>query len=82
MKNENSERSSSFPILFLCLVFSLLFLGVAAAGGRASEAPAGFDNLTNGFVSQSAYDSDRALFEKPETVACGPGADLQRSILF
>lgn len=73
MKNGNSERSSSFPILFLCLVFSLLFLGVAAAGGRASEAPAGFDNLTNGFVSQSAYDSDRALFEKPETVASGLG---------
>jgi CxxC motif-containing protein (DUF1111 family) len=73
MNNENSEDSFSFPILLFCLALSLLFIGVAAAGGPASEAPAAFDNLTNGFVSQSVYDSDRALFEKPETVASGLG---------
>jgi CxxC motif-containing protein (DUF1111 family) len=73
MKNKNSEISSSFPILLVCLALSLLFIGVAAAGGPASEAPAGFDNLTNGFISQSIYDADRAVFEKPETVASGLG---------
>ena len=73
MKNENSDSSSSFPILFSCFALFLLRIGVAAAGGPASEAPAGFDNLTNGFVSQSLYDSDRAVFEQPETVATGLG---------
>jgi CxxC motif-containing protein (DUF1111 family) len=87
MRYENSEinnRSRANPhlrsgtqfltvsllILFFCAVF---FLGIVAAGGPASEAPAGFDNLTNGFVSQSHYDSDRAVFEQPETIATGLG---------
>jgi len=64
---------SSFLILFFCVVVFPLFIGVAAAGSPAREAPAGFDNLTNGFVNQSRHDSDRAVFEQPETVATGLG---------
>ena len=52
-----TRSASSWLILVSCLVlfllFIALFIGVAAAGGAAGEAPAGFDNLTNGFVSQS-----------------------------
>jgi CxxC motif-containing protein (DUF1111 family) len=72
---KDSFRSRSFPvlILFSCFALFLLFICVAAAGGGASEAPAGFDNLTNGFVSQSVYDSARTVFEQTETVATGLG---------
>lgn len=72
-----TRSASSWLILVSCLVlfllFIALFIGVAAAGGAAGEAPAGFDNLTNGFVSQSVYDSARAVFEQPETIATGLG---------
>jgi len=66
-------NSSSCLILFSCFALFLLFMGVAAVGSPGSEALAGFDNLTNGFVSQSLYDSYRAVFEQPETVATGLG---------
>ena len=68
-----ASNSASLLILFSCFALFLLFIGVAAAGGGADEALAGFDNLTNGFVSQAAYDSARAIFEKPETAASGLG---------
>jgi CxxC motif-containing protein (DUF1111 family) len=67
------SHSVSLLIFFSCFALSLLFIGVAPAGGGSSEAPAGFDNLTNGFVSQSVYDSARAIFEQSETVATGLG---------
>lgn len=72
---KHSFRLCSFAFLILVSCFGLLltFINVASAGGGASEAPAGFDNLTNGFVSQSVYDSARAVFEQPETVATGLG---------
>jgi CxxC motif-containing protein (DUF1111 family) len=72
-----SRNSSSLLILALillsCFLLFLSFIGVAAAGGPAREAPAGFDKLTNGFVSQAAYDSARAIFEQRETIASGLG---------
>lgn len=39
----------------------------------AVEAPAGFDNLTNGFESQAQMDLDRAVFEEREEIADGLG---------
>jgi CxxC motif-containing protein (DUF1111 family) len=39
----------------------------------AVEAPAGFDNLTNGFETQAQMDLDRAVFEERETIADGLG---------
>ena len=73
-----SSRKFSSPIVVGCFLFFLLFigflfLGVAVAAGPAREAPAGFDNLTNGYVSQAVYDSARAIFEQPETIATGLG---------
>src|SRR4051812_29566838 len=36
-----------------------------------TPAPAGFDNQTNGFVSQTMFDADRAVFEEKESIADG-----------
>src|SRR4051794_2574262 len=38
-----------------------------------TEAPSGFDNVTNGCVSQYIHDRDRAVFEDIEDVADGIG---------
>jgi CxxC motif-containing protein (DUF1111 family) len=38
-----------------------------------AAAPAGFDNLSNGFVSQPMFEADRELFEDRETIADGLG---------
>jgi len=60
----------------------LSLLGVAVAGlvlpaafsGAPAEAPAGFDNLTNGFTAdQLAFDTDRGIFEEVETIDDGLG---------
>jgi CxxC motif-containing protein (DUF1111 family) len=39
----------------------------------ATEAPAGFDNLTNGFTTQATFDLDLAVFEEFETIDDGLG---------
>jgi len=39
----------------------------------ATEAPAGFDNLTNGFTTQTQMDLDRANFDDREQIADGLG---------
>ena len=39
----------------------------------ATEAPAGFDNLTNGFISQAAFDAARDTFEERDDIAKGLG---------
>src|SRR5262249_47805516 len=38
-----------------------------------TEAPTGFDNLTNGFVDQTTFDADRDTFDEFETIADGLG---------
>jgi CxxC motif-containing protein (DUF1111 family) len=49
-------------------------LSTAAVGQQGpTEAPTGFDNKTNGFVSQANYDSARETFEERETIADGLG---------
>src|SRR4051795_11370733 len=39
----------------------------------AVDAPTGFDNLTNGFESQTNFDLDRAQFDTVEQIADGLG---------
>jgi CxxC motif-containing protein (DUF1111 family) len=39
----------------------------------ATEAPAGFDNKTNGFITQAQYDDVRAVFEERDDIAKGLG---------
>ena len=43
------------------------------AATAAAEAPAGFDNRTNGFEDQAAFDKDRAAFEEDEKIDDGLG---------
>ena len=49
--------------------FSLTVQGQSGA----TEAPAGFDNLTNGFTTQAQFDADRATFQQREEIADGIG---------
>ena len=50
------------------------FVLPAAFSDTPAEAPAGFDNLTNGFTAdQLAFDADRGVFEEVETIGDGLG---------
>src|SRR3954471_20302967 len=49
--------------------FSLTVQGQSGA----TQAPAGFDNLTNGFSTQAQFDADRATFEERDEIADGLG---------
>jgi CxxC motif-containing protein (DUF1111 family) len=52
--------------------FSMTVEGQSAAAA-ATEAPAGFDNKTNGFLSQTEFDAVRAVFEERDDIAKGLG---------
>lgn len=45
----------------------------ASSGTNASEAPTGFDNLTNGYTTQDVFDANRHIFDQVENVADGLG---------
>jgi hypothetical protein len=47
--------------------------GMSALATSLTEAPTGFDNLTNGLMNQATFDADRAVFEELETIADGLG---------
>jgi CxxC motif-containing protein (DUF1111 family) len=51
----------------------VIVLMVAPLVYAATEAPAGFDDLTNGMVSQAQFDLDREVFEEFETIDDGLG---------
>jgi CxxC motif-containing protein (DUF1111 family) len=61
------------------LKLSLLALALAAGSlpvawsQSATEAPAGFDDLTNGFTTQEQFDADRDVFAEQELKADGLG---------
>ena len=59
--------------LVFVAIGALLALPVATTQTGPTEAPAGYDNLTNGFVSQATMDIDRAEFEAREEKADGLG---------
>jgi CxxC motif-containing protein (DUF1111 family) len=51
----------------------LVLLAVPVAYAVNPEAPAGYDNLTNGFESQAQMDADRAVFDEVEDIGDGLG---------
>src|SRR5262249_28112740 len=51
----------------------LISLTLAVEGQSATEAPAGFDNLTNGHLTQAAFDAAKATFEERDDIAKGLG---------
>jgi CxxC motif-containing protein (DUF1111 family) len=68
----------SVKAFVLCLLLSAVALPfllprTAESQTTATEAPTGFDNLTNGCVTQAVHDADRATFEDVEGVADGLG---------
>jgi CxxC motif-containing protein (DUF1111 family) len=58
------------PAKTLC---GLLFVALAAAAQSVGEAPAGFDNQTNGAISQIDFDGAMAAFSEVEGPADGLG---------
>src|SRR5712692_6283433 len=42
-------------------------------GQAATEAPRGFDNVPNGFVTQAVFDADKLVFEERDDIAKGLG---------
>jgi Tol biopolymer transport system component len=60
--------------VFFLTVFTIPTLRTYTAQSQGSlEAPAGFDNLTNGFETQAEFDADRAAFEQRENIPDGLG---------
>ena len=51
---------------------------VTPASQAAAEAPTGFDNKTNGFEDQAAFDKDRGTFEEVEAIKDGWGRSITR----
>jgi len=50
-----------------------VFSFVAYAGGGVTEAPTGFGNQTNGFITQAEFDAARETFEERDDVPQGLG---------
>jgi CxxC motif-containing protein (DUF1111 family) len=65
------------PVLLMVMSQSLCFADHKRPGrinpDRATEAPAGFDGLTNGLVDQATFDADKLKFEERDTVEEGLG---------
>jgi CxxC motif-containing protein (DUF1111 family) len=67
--------SKTFRVLSTVLAF-LWAAGIYSAAVKAtgySPAPAGFDNLTNGFVDQPTFDAVKEVFEERDDIAKGLG---------
>jgi len=60
--------------LFFAMALTLPFATPSTVEGQAAtEAPTGFDNLTNGFTNQTTFDVNREIFEEVETDEDGVG---------
>ena len=59
--------------LALAWAVSMIYSTTAIGQSGITEAPAAFDNLTNGFVDQAEFDDARAEFEEIEAAATGLG---------
>jgi CxxC motif-containing protein (DUF1111 family) len=53
-------------VLFVVGVSSPLYMNNSVYSQTVTDAPAGFDNLTNGFTTQAQFDADRLVFEERE----------------
>src|SRR5215467_3011464 len=60
-------------MLFAAGISSPLYMNNSVYSQGATEAPTGFDNLTNGFTPQAQFDADRDTFEERDQIAKGLG---------
>jgi CxxC motif-containing protein (DUF1111 family) len=71
------NRSIKLGIAIVTMAIMLVMLPTlqkpAESRGGATEAPAGFDNVTNGHISQLAFDAFPATFEEEEEIDEGLG---------
>ena len=68
------SRTARNVLVFVTAGFlASLTIAVQGQTGGPTEAPAGFDNLTNGFTTQTQFDLDRATFEERDEIADGLG---------
>jgi len=63
----------AFVLSITLLALPLMLPRIVESQSTATEAPTGFDNLTNGCVSQAMHDQDRMAFEQVEALADGLG---------
>src|SRR5215467_9487064 len=71
--NRSIKLRVAIVTMAIALVALLTLQKPAQSQGGATEAPAGFDNLTNGHISQADFDAFRESFEETETVQDGLG---------
>jgi CxxC motif-containing protein (DUF1111 family) len=71
------NRSIKLGIALVAMAIMLVMLPTlqkpARSQGGATEAPAGFDNVTNGHISQADFDTFRGTFEEEEEIDEGLG---------
>src|SRR6266478_7713003 len=60
-------------LLFAVALVVPIWTSRTVEGQAATEAPTGFDTLTNGMVTQAVHDGDRATFEERDDVVKGLG---------
>src|SRR5437870_6352104 len=60
-------------LLFAVALALPIWQSRSVEGQSATEAPTGFDTLTNGLVTQAVHDGDRATFEERDDVTKGLG---------
>ena len=65
-------RLAAFLLFAVALALPIL-QSRSVEGQSVTEAPTGFDTLTNGFVTQAVHDEDRGTFEERDTVTKGLG---------
>jgi CxxC motif-containing protein (DUF1111 family) len=66
-------KLSVITLFASALVTVLVFTPTVTSQSGPTEAPASFDNLTNGFTDQATFDADRAAFEEREEKEDGLG---------
>ena len=59
--------------LVLAWAAATIYSTTATGQAAITEAPTGFDNLTNGFVDQATFDTARGVFEEREEIDEGLG---------
>ena len=63
-----------FVLAAFLIMFALSYVTTNSVQSQgATEAPTGFDGVTNGFVDQVTCDADKATFEERDTIADGLG---------
>jgi CxxC motif-containing protein (DUF1111 family) len=75
--SQEEKMAKFFRVLVFLLFATALAVPIwtsrTVEGQAATEAPAGFDTLTNNMVNQATHDTDRAVFEERDGVAKGLG---------